>query len=129
MAFYIEKQKTTSTPFVLIDEEKNYMRLEGRCFHEKVAEFFMEVNQWLDSYLSSAFGSFTFDCAIDYFNSSTTKLLHNMLLKMDKHVGAEKKIIVNWITTEDNDIMLECGEDFQEDVSSLEFNLVVNPPR
>ena len=129
MAFHMEKPRTTSTPYVLIDEEKSYMRLEGRCFHEKVAEFFMEANEWLDSYLSSDFGSFTFDCAIDYFNSSTTKLLHNMLLKMDKHVSAEKKITVNWITTEDNDIMLECGEDFREDVGSLEFNLIVNPPR
>jgi hypothetical protein len=52
-----------------------------------------------------------------------------MLLKMDKNVSEEKKIIVNWITTEDNDIMVECGEDFQEDVSKLEFNLVINPPR
>lgn len=129
MSFHMEKQKTTSTPYVLIDEEKSYMRLEGRCFHEKVAEFFMEVNEWLDSYLSSNFGLFTFDCAIDYFNSSTTKLLHNMLLKMDKHVSAGKKVIVNWITTEDNDIMVECGEDFQEDVNNLEFNLVVNPPQ
>ena len=129
MAFHMEKQRTTSTPYVLIDEEKSYMRLEGRCFHEKVAEFFMEVNEWLNSYLPSDFGSFTFDCALDYFNSSTTKLLYNMLLKMDKYVSDRKKIIVNWITTEDNDIMVECGEDFQEDVSSLEFNLVVNPPQ
>ena len=129
MAFNMEKQRTTSTPYVLIDEGKRYMRLEGRCFHEKVAEFFMEVNEWLDTYLSSNFGVFTFDCAIDYFNSSTAKLLHNILLKMDKHACADKKIIVNWITTEDNEIMVECGEDFKEDVSSLEFNLIVNPPR
>jgi len=129
MAFHMEKQKTASTPFVLIDEEKSYMRLEGRCFHEKVADFFREVNEWLDSYLSSNFGLFTFDCAIEYFNSSTTKLLHNMLLKMDKLVGAEKKIIVNWITEAENEIMVECGEDFQEDVRNLEFNLVINPSR
>jgi len=125
MAFRIEKQKTTSTPYVLIDEEKSYMRLEGRCFHEKVTEFFKEVNDWLDSYLASNFGVFTFDCAIDYFNSSTTKLLLNMLLKMDKHASAEKKIIVNWITTKNNSIIIECGEDFKEDMNNLEFNLVI----
>jgi hypothetical protein len=125
MAFHIEKQLTTSTPYVLIDEEKSYMRFEGRCFHEKVAEFFKEVNDWLDSYLASDFGVFTFDCAIDYFNSSTTKLLLNMLLKMNKSASEEKKIIVNWITTWNNDIIIECGEDFQEEMSSLEFNLLI----
>ena len=125
MAFYLEKQKTTSTPYVLVDEEKNYMRLEGRSFHENVVDFFMEINDWLDSYLGSDFGTFTFDCEMNYFNSSTAKLLLNLIMKMDKHASSQKKVIVNWISTESNDIVIECGEDFQEEVSRLEFNLVI----
>jgi hypothetical protein len=127
MAFYVEKEKTTSTPYMLVDEEKSYMRLEGKCFHEKVADFFREVNEWLAKYLTSDFGTFTFECKFDYFNSSTTKLLYNMLMKMDQHALDTKKIIVNWITTRDNDIMVECGEDLREDFSNLEFNLIINP--
>jgi hypothetical protein len=127
MAFHIEKERTTSTPYTLVDEESNYMRLEGKCFHEKVADFFKEVNDWLAEYLESDFGSFTFDCELNYFNSSTTKLLHNMLMKMDKYASDKNKVIVNWITTEDNDIMIECGEDFSEDVSNLQFNLIIKP--
>jgi len=126
MAFRLEKAKTTSTPYILVDEEKNYMKLEGRCFHEKAGEFFREINDWLDVYLESDFKTFTFDNEINYFNSSTTKLLFNMLLKLDSHVSAEKEIIVNWITTSDNDIMIECGEDFKEDMGKLRFNLVIN---
>jgi len=129
MSLRIEKQKTTSTPYTLVDEEKNYMRLEGKCFHEKVASFFKEVNDWLTEYLASDFGCFTFDCALDYFNSSTTKLLHNMLIKMDKYASDKNKIIINWITTEDNDIMIEGWEDFREDVCNLEFNLVIRSLR
>ena len=125
MAFFMEKEKTASTPYVLIDEKKGYIKLEGRCFHEKIVEFFIEIFDWLDVYLASDYKILTFDCAIHYFNSSTTKLLYNMLLKMDKHANARKKIIVNWITTEDNVIMVECGNDFQEEVSNLEFNLVI----
>ena len=75
MSFKLEKQKTTSTPYVLVDEEKNYMKLEGRSFHENVAEFFKEINDWLDTYLASDFREFTFDCEMNYFNSSTAKLL------------------------------------------------------
>jgi hypothetical protein len=127
MAFHIEKEKTTSTPYILADEEKSYMRLEGKCFHEKVADFFKEVNDWLAGYLATDFGSFTFECEFEYFNSSTTKLLHNMLLKMDKYASDTNKIIVNWITTKDNDIMVECGEDFKEDICYLEFNLIRKP--
>ena len=125
MAFYMEKEKTTSTPYVLIDEERGYMKMEGKCFHDKVASFFHEVNDWLDGYLASDFGLLTFDCAINYFNSSTTKLLHNMILKMDERSSEQNKTVVNWLTTEDNEIMLECGEDFSEDVNNLTFNLIV----
>ena len=126
MAFRLEREKTTSTPYILVDEEKNYMKLEGRCFHEKVCEFFVEICEWLDVYLTSDFKTFTIDNEINYFNSSTTKLLFNLLLKLDSHASQEKKIIVNWITTGDNEIMIECGEDFKEEVSKLEFNLVIN---
>ena len=127
MALYLEKQKTTSTPYILIDEAKGYMRLEGRSFHENVAELFQDVNTWLDSYLVSDFSELTFDCEMNYFNSSTTKLLHTLIMKMDKHASVDKKVTVNWITTESNDIIIECGEDFQEEVCSLEFNLVMKP--
>jgi hypothetical protein len=124
MAYRLEKEKSTSTPYILIDEEKNYMRFEGRSFHENVVEFYKDVNNWLDAYLEKDFGSFTFDFEMNYFNSSTSKLLHNMLTKMDTHASDKKKVIVNWITTEDNDIIIECGEDFQEDFDNLEFNII-----
>jgi len=125
MAFRLEKEKTTSTPYVLVDAEKGYMKLEGRCFHENIGAFFKEINDWLSEYLTTDFGTFTFDNAISYFNSSTTKLMLTMLLKMDRYASAEKKIIVNWITTEDNEIMIECGEDFEEEMENLKFNIVI----
>jgi hypothetical protein len=127
MAFHLEKEKTTSTPYMLVDEKKSYMRLEGKCFHEKVADFFKEVNDWLAEYLASDFGSFIFDCEFDYFNSSTAKLLHNMLIMMDKYASNTNRIIVNWVITGENDIMVEYGDDFREDVNHLEFNLIRRP--
>jgi len=124
MAYRLEKERATSTPYILIDEEKNYMKFEGRSFHESVADFFSGVNIWLDNYLETDFGVFTFDFEMNYFNSSTSKLLHNMLTKMDNSVTDKKKVVVNWITTADNDIIIECGEDFKEDFSKLEFNII-----
>ena len=125
MAFFLEIEKTTSLPYLLIDEEKGYMRLEGRSFHESVTAFFKEIFDWLDVYLASDFGTFTFDFEMNYFNSSTSKLLYNMLMKMDRHVTDDKEIIVNWITTEDNDIIIECGEEFQDEIEDLTFNMVI----
>lgn len=126
MAYKLEIQKTGSTPYILIDEEHGYMKFEGESFHENVIEFFREVGEWLESYLHTDFGCFTFDCELRYFNSSTAKLLFNMLREMDDNVSNTKKIIVNWITTEDNDIIIECGEDFEEEMERLQFNFIVS---
>lgn len=125
MAYFLEKQKTGSTPYILIDEEKGYIRFEGESFHENVIEFYREISDWLGRYLETDFQSLTFDCELKYFNSSTAKLLFNMLMEMDEHAGAGKKVVVNWITTHDNEIIIECGEDFKEEMSEMEFNLNV----
>ena len=125
MAFRLEKEKTTSTPYVLVDEEKGYMKMDGQCFHENVVLLFKEINDWLDVYLKTDFGLLTFDSEIEYLNSSTLKLLNNLLLKLDEHSSNKNKIIVNWITIANDDMMIECGEDFKEEMENLEFKLIV----
>ena len=126
MAFRLEREKTKTTPYVLIDEEKRYIRFEGESYLEDILGFFQDINDWLEKYLSSDFTMLTFDCAMEYFNSSTAKLLFNMLRTMDACAAAGKKVIVNWIVAENDDMLIECGEDFREEMENLEFNLVLN---
>lgn len=125
MGFTLVREKTGSTPHILIDEDKGYMRFEGESFHENVVEFYREINEWLAEYLKKDFGFFTFDCELYYFNSSTAKLLLNMFMAMDKSVTAASKIVVHWITTEDNEIIIECGEDFSEEIHNMDFQIVL----
>ena len=125
MSFFLEKEKMGSTPYVLIDEDKKLMRIAGESFHENIIEFFTDINEWLKKFLASNFDVFTFECEMQYFNSSTAKLLLNMLLNMDDNAVDGKKITVNWMTTRDNDIIIECGEDFHEEMNNLEFNLII----
>jgi len=125
MAFKLEREKTTTTPYVLIDEEKKHIRLEGESYLEDIVTFFREINEWLVSYLTSDFQELTFDCSLEYFNSSTTKQLYNMLRLMDNH-AAGKKVVVNWIVADaDDDMLIECGEDFQDEVENLTFNIII----
>lgn len=126
MAFKMEKEKTRSTPYVLIDEEKGYMKLQGVSFHENVAEFYKDIKDWLGTFLKTDFSCFAFDCELEYFNSSTAKLLLNMLRIMDTSVSDHKKVVVNWITSAENEIVAECGEDFQDVLVNLEFNMVID---
>jgi len=125
MSFKLEREMTDLTPYVLIDEAGGYMKLEGESYHENIFEFFKEIREWLNGYLKTDFDNFTFDCELKYFNSSTVKVLLSMLLEMDDSKNSEN-ITVNWITTKNNRIIIECGEDFEEDVENLTFNLITN---
>jgi hypothetical protein len=125
MPYRLEKEKSDMTPHVLIDEESGYMKFEGESYHDNIVAFFREISNWLSQFLKTDFASFTLDCELRYFNSSTVKLLLNMLLDMDDSPNS-KNITVNWITVKGNKIIIECGEDFQEDLKNLKFNLVKN---
>ena len=118
MAFFLELHKTTSTPYVLVDEANGYMKMEGKSFPEKAGEFFNDVSDWLNKYLETDFGSFKFDFAMDYYNSSTYKIIMDMMMNMDKYSQGDNKIIINWIAAEDDDIAIESGEDIMEDMEN-----------
>ena len=126
MSFYLELQKTISTPYVLVDESKGYIKMEGKSFPEKTVEFFSEINIRLDKYLKSDFGNLVFDFAMEYYNSSTLKIIMDMMLKMDKYSVGGNKITINWISAEDDDIAIESGEDIKEDMNNLEFNVIID---
>jgi len=125
MPFRLERERTKTTPYVLIDEEKGYMRFEGESYLEDIIGFFKEINEWLQRYIVSDFASLTFDCALEYFNSSTTKQIYNILRLMDgSAVG--RKVVVNWIVAhEDDDMLIESGEDYRDDMENLEFNIII----
>jgi len=125
MSFKLERERTKTMPYVLIDEEKGYMRFEGESYLEDIVSFFKEINEWLQVYLLSDFTEFTFDCALEYFNSSTTKQIYNILRLMDANAPG-KNVTVNWIINdEDDDMLIECGEDYRDDIENLTFNIII----
>jgi len=124
-SFKLEREKTELTPYILIDEEKGYMKFEGESYHENVISFYQEISEWLGKFLKTDFKSFTFDCELKYFSSSTVLILLNMLSDMDNSKNSGK-ITINWITAKNNKIIIECGEDFREDLKNVSFNMIVN---
>jgi len=125
MAFKLERERTRTTPYILIDEAMGYMRFEGESYLEDIVGFFKEINEWLQAFLTSDFSEFTFDCELEYFNSSTTKQIYNILRLMDANAPG-RQMIVNWIVADkDDDMLIECGEDYKEDMENLQFNIII----
>ena len=125
MSFKLEREGTKTSPYVMIDEANSYIKLQGKSYLEDIFSFFKDINDWLEKYFLSGSAKLTFDCEMEYFNSSTTKMIFNMLRTMDKAAENGAKVTVNWIADEDDDMIIECGEEFAEDLEHLTFNMVI----
>lgn len=110
---------------MIIDEENNYLLLSGESFPENIVNFYAPLTSWLEVYLSTDFPRFTFDCHLVYFNSSTSKLLMNILGAMNEAAAHGKNVVVNWHSSKENDVIIECGEEFGEDFGDMQFNIII----
>lgn len=117
--------KTEATPEICLDATTGVLQITGESYPENTAEFYAPVFKWLREYLGAEKRTATVNMEIIYFNSSSSKALMNLLDLLEEAVEDGHKIIVNWIYDEENESALEYGEEFKEDLESLEFNLVV----
>jgi len=119
-------EATKQTPKVSFDAENHVLEFQGESYPENMAEFAVPILSWLEKYLEQlGKQTFTVNIELTYFNSSSSKMLLDLFDKLEKEVENKgKNIIVNWIYDADDDGIEEYGEEFQEDLESLTFNLV-----
>ncbi len=74
---------------------------------------------WLDQYAGSPNDTNTFVFKLEYFNTASSKLILDVLSKLEDIKGAK----VMWYFHEDDEDMEEAGEEFSELVEvPFEFN-------
>ncbi|MFP4452722.1 MAG: DUF1987 domain-containing protein [Desulfobacterales bacterium] len=81
--------------------------------------------QWLETYLNQLEDeTVEVDVELIYFNSSSSKVFMNFFDMLEDAARRGVSVVVNWKYHKDNDTALECGEEFQEDMENVSFNLV-----
>ncbi len=119
----LQKEATRYTPSILMDESQGLIEIRGKSYPENSFEFYQPVMEWLENYLKSPQPKTTMNMEIIYFNSSSSKLffdLFDLLEESKDHTD----ITINWIYDAENESALEAGEEFIEDFSDLNFQLV-----
>lgn len=104
---------------------ENNLSLEGESYPEDTATFFGPLLKALADFCrDGGDAGLTFDISLTYFNTSSAKVLMNMLRLLEGRAGAGAPVQVNWIYQEDDEVMREFGEDFARDVNNVRFELV-----
>ena len=120
-SIYIEG--TPKTPNVKFDSEKGSLLLKGRSIPENSIEFYKPLVDWLDNYAGKPQPSTTIDIQLEYFNTSSSKCLLDLFKKAENMNNAGNEIIINWYYEEDDEDMLEAGEDYQS-IIDVPFKMI-----
>ncbi len=101
----------------MFDGESGKLEIRGKSVPEDSFKFFDPMNQWLDQYLESPAHKTELNVALEYFNTSSAKVLLEVFKKMSKlEKSGKSEMTINWVYEEDDDDMLEAGNDYQRTV-------------
>lgn len=122
----LEMEKTNSTPYIHFDAASRTLQLRGESFPENAAMFYSPVLQWIRGFLDNPNESgIKIEFKIIYFNSSTSKIFLTLFDLLEEGVKNGKDIRIVWRCDKENDIALECGQEFKEELQNLPFLIEV----
>ncbi|MBW0432229.1 hypothetical protein DLM76_01245 [Leptospira yasudae] len=114
-------QQTKTSPEVILDTEKGVVEIIGESYPENAIAFYKPVFDWLNAAMGSK-ASIQVKFQLDYFNTSSSKVIMDILDSLQKYHDQSGKVKILWLYKEDDDDMQETGEEFSSDLS-LPFEL------
>ena len=111
-----------TTPEVYLDPN-GVIRIKGKANVLATSANYVLINDWLDKYLANPADITVVDICVEYLNSFCTAKLVDMLKKISGIILKDKKLVINWYYEEDDEDMLEAGEDY-ESIIRVPFKMI-----
>jgi hypothetical protein len=115
--------KTSNTPLVVLDPDKRRGLISGESRPSDVREFYDQILSWMhefSTYLTKSDSSkdpFTFSFDLEYFNSSSGKLILDICKVLAGLKTNGINVIVNWHSEKEDEDMLEVGKEMSRIVN------------
>lgn len=114
---------TSITPSVDFNNQTGVLNLKGRSIPENSLDFYLPIYQWLDEYTKSPSSKTIMNVQLDYFNTSSSKCILDILKRIDKIDELGNDVIIKWYYNESDEDMMESGEDYM-DLLDAPFELI-----
>jgi hypothetical protein len=119
----IKIQGTEDTPKIILDAENEIMEISGRSLPEDVSSFYEPVINWLNEYAENPNKKTVFNFKLTYFNTASSKLLLDILMKLEEMHEKGHDVLIRWHYPEDDEDMEEAGEEYA-DIVDVPFEQV-----
>lgn len=113
---------TEDTPNVILDPVNNHFEISGRSLPEDVVVFYQPIMQWLEQLQEDPVKDMNLVIKLEYFNTASSKLLLDILLKLEDIFQNGTPVKVTWCYLTSDADMREAGEEYSE-IVGLPFSL------
>mgnify|MGYP005851282727 CR=1 FL=1 len=115
---------TPKTPNVKFDAAEGLIEIKGRSIPENSIEFYKPLIEWLDEYGKAPVAKTNVNIQLEYFNTSSSKCILDVFKKLESIQKSQKsEVTINWYYEEDDEDMLEAGEDY-ESIIRVPFKMI-----
>jgi hypothetical protein len=119
----LQLNETPKTPAVNFDDSLGLIELKGRSIPEDPNLFYDPLISWVSNYCNQPSNKTTVNLNLEYFNTSSSKRILELLKNLEPLKIAKHEIIINWFYESDDDNMLEAGETY-ESMLKIPFNKI-----
>ena len=114
---------TPKTPSIRFESEQGLIEIKGRSIPENSIEFYKPLVDWLEKYSETPGALTKVNIQLEYFNTSSSKCILDVFKKLEAIHKAKNEVEVNWYYEEDDEDMLEAGEDY-ESIIRVPFKMI-----
>jgi hypothetical protein len=114
---------TPKTPKISFDPAEGTIHIQGRSIPENSIEFYKPLVDWLDEYAKSPAPHTEVNIQLEYFNTSSSKCILDVFKKLEAIYKNKNDVVINWYYEEDDEDMLEAGEDY-ESIIRVPFKMI-----
>ncbi|MBI3509948.1 MAG: DUF1987 domain-containing protein [Bacteroidetes bacterium] len=114
---------TPKTPTITFDMSAGTLEIRGRSIPENSIEFYKPLVEQLERYAGKPQSNTNVNIQLEYFNTSSSKCILDVFKKLEAIHKGGSAIIINWYYEQDDEDMLEAGEDYQA-IISVPFKMI-----
>ena len=114
---------TPSSPEIDFRFDQHTLSIKGESYPENAAAFYGPLNAAVRNYVETCHDAqITVHVSLAYFNSSSTKMLFTLFDILNQAALDGNRVRLNWYHDEDDDTILEFGQELQQDFTALDFH-------
>ncbi len=114
---------TPKTPSVNFNADTGVVEIKGRSIPENSIEFYKPLVDWLEQYSGQPQKKTVVNIQLEYFNTSSSKCILDVFKKLETIFKSHNDVVINWYYEEDDEDMLEAGEDYQS-ILKIPFKMI-----